>query len=104
MRHLQKFHEKYGDKGLVLLGLNSADDKQIALEFLQGTGATYPTILDTSRAAVRVMVLDYRTDTVPTNYIIDREGKIVGGWFDNDEGFQRVLAALKKAGLKIDEP
>jgi thiol-disulfide isomerase/thioredoxin len=104
MRHLQKFHVKYGEKGLVLLGLNSADDKRIALEFLQETGATYPTILDTSRAAVRVRMLDYRTDTVPTNYIIDREGKIIDGWFDNDEGFKRVLAALKKAGLRIDEP
>jgi len=104
MRHLQKFHVKYGEKGLVLLGFNCADDKKIALEFLQGTGATYPAILDTSRTAERVKMLDYRTDAVPTNYIIDREGKIVGGWFDNDEGFQRVLAALKKAGLKIDEP
>ena len=41
---------------------------------------------------------------MPVNYIIDREGKIVGGWYDNDEGFQRVLAALKKAGLRIEEP
>jgi thiol-disulfide isomerase/thioredoxin len=104
MRHLQKFQVKYGEKGLVLLGLNCADDKKIALEFLQETTATYPSILDTSRAAQRVKFFDYRTDTMPTNYIIDREGKIVGGWFENDEGFQRALAALKKAGLKIEEP
>jgi hypothetical protein len=104
MRHLQKFHVKYGEKGLVLLGFNSADDKQIAREFLQEVGAAYPTILDTSRTALRVRFLNYRAGDQPVNYIIDREGKIVGGWCDNDEGFKRALTALKKAGLKIDEP
>ncbi len=104
MRHLQKFHEKYGDKGLVLLGFNCADHKQIALEFLRENGAKFPTILDNSRAAQRISYLDYKAGGVPVNYIIDRAGKIVGGWYDNDEGYQRVLAALKKAGLKIDEP
>ncbi len=104
MRHLQKFHEKYGDKGLVLLGFNCADDKQIALEFLRENGARFPTVLDNSRAAERVSYLDYKAGGVPVNYIIDREGKIVGGWYDNDESYQRVLTALKKAGLKIDEP
>jgi len=103
MRHLQKFHVKYGEKGLALLGFNCADDKKIALEFLQETGATYATILDTSRAAEMVAYRDYRIDGVPVNYIIDREGKIVGGWYDNDEGYKRALTALKKAGLKLEE-
>jgi peroxiredoxin len=104
MRHLQKFHEKYGDKGLVLLGFNSADHKQIALDFFRENGARFPTILDNSRAAQKVSYLDYKASGVPVNYIIDREGKIVGGWYDNDEGYKRVLTALKKAGLKTDEP
>ena len=103
MRHLQKFHEKYAGKGLVLLGFNCADEKQIALEFFRENGAKFPTILDTSRAAERVSWLDYKAEGVPVNYIIDRAGKIVGGWYDNDEGFQRALTALKKAGLKIEE-
>jgi len=103
MRHLQKFHEKYGDKGLVLLGFNCADDKKIALEFFRENGARFPTILDSSRAAQRVSYLGYKAGGVPVNYIIDREGKIVGGWYDNDEGYKRVRAALQKAGLKIEE-
>jgi peroxiredoxin len=104
MRHLQEFHVKYGGKGLVLLGFNCADDKKIAREFLQENGATFPMILDTSRAAQTMAYRDYGAGGVPVNYVIDRQGKIVGGWYDNDEGYQRVRTALKEAGLKIDDP
>ena len=48
MRHLQKLHEKYSGKNLVILGFNCSDDKKIALEFLGENGATFPTILDSS--------------------------------------------------------
>jgi peroxiredoxin len=39
----------------------------------------------------------------PLNYIIDRQGKIVDAWYGYEEGHTRALAALKKAGLKIEE-
>jgi hypothetical protein len=41
---------------------------------------------------------------VPLNYIIDAQGKVVDTWYGYQEGHPRALAALKKAGLKIDEP
>jgi thiol-disulfide isomerase/thioredoxin len=104
MRHLQKLHEKYSGKNLVILGFNCSDDKKIALEFLGENGATFPTILDSSDAAVRVSHSDYKASGVPLNYIIDKEGKVVDAWYGYQEGHPRALAALKKAGLKIDEP
>ena len=48
-------------------------DKQIALEFMQENGATFPTILDSSDAAEKVHE-NYRASGVPLNYLIDREG------------------------------
>ncbi len=103
MRHLQKLHEKYNGKDLVILGLNSSDDKKIALEFLSENSATFPTILDSSDAAVKVSWRDYKGSGVPLNYIIDKEGKVVEAWYGYEEGHSRALAALKKAGLKIEE-
>jgi peroxiredoxin len=103
MRHLQKLHEKYKGKGLVILGLNSSDDKKIAMEFLHENAATFPTILDSSDAASRVGHEGYKCTGVPLNYIIDPQGKVVDAWYGYEEGHARALAALEKAGLKIDE-
>ena len=103
MRHLQGLHEKFNGKGLVILGFNCADDKKIALEFLRENGATFPTILDSSDAAIKVQFSDYRGSGVPLNYIIDRQGKVVDTWYGYEEGHPRALTALKKAGLKVDQ-
>ena len=103
MRHLQQLHEKYSGKGLVILGFNCADEKKIALEFLRENGATFPTILDSSEAATRVGFGDYRMSGVPLNYILDAQHKVVDTWYGYEEGHPRALAALKKAGLKLDE-
>ena len=103
MRHLQKLHEKYSGRELVILGFNCSDDKKIAREFLGENGATFPTILDSSEAAVKVSWSDYKGSGVPLNYIIDKEGKVVDTWYGYEEGHQQALAALKKAGLKVEE-
>jgi len=68
MRHLQKLHEKYRGKGLVILGFNCSDDKKIAVEFLRDSKATFPTILDSSDAASKVQFRDYKATGVPLNF------------------------------------
>ena len=102
MCHLQGLHEKYKDKGLVILGFNCSDDKQIALEFLKENSATFPNILDSSDVAVRVSFDDYKGSGVPLNYIIDREGKVVDAWYGYEKGHKRAIAALEKLGLKLE--
>ncbi len=103
MRHLQEQYLNYREKGLVVLGINCSDDKTIALEFLKENSATFPNILDTSQAAIKTSLEDYQTlggmSAVPLSYIIDREGKIVAGWYgEHDEG--KVHEVLEKLGLK----
>jgi peroxiredoxin len=100
---LQDFHAKYGNQGLVVLGMNEVDDRDIALEFVNEHGATFPIILDSSEAAQKVSWEDYRTTGVPVNYIIDREGKIVDAWYGHNKSYKREKAALKLAGLEIEE-
>ncbi len=97
----QQLHQDYRRKGLVILGFNCADDRRIARAFLRENSVTFPCVLDSSEAAVRVIRLDYgnRTKTVPLNFIIDPQGKVVDGWFGQEQDPERVLAAFGKAGL-----
>jgi len=102
MRHLQEHYERYKDKGMVILGFNCADDKQIALDFMRDNSATFPTILDSSDAAVKIGFNSYKMIGVPLNYIVDKEGKIVDAWYGYEEGHERALKALEKAGLELE--
>jgi peroxiredoxin len=102
MCHLQTLHEELNDKGLTILGFNPSDDKAIAMEFLGENKATFPTIIDSSNAAVMTTFRDYRSSGVPLNYIIDKEGKVVDAWYGYEKGHPRAKAALIKAGLSIE--
>ena len=88
---------------MVILGFNCADDKEIALEFMRENSATFPNIIDSSTAARRIQFDGYKGNGVPLNYIIDGEGKIVDTWYGYEKGHQRALAALEKAGVKLDQ-
>jgi peroxiredoxin len=103
MRHLQELFVKYRDKGLVILGFNSADDKKIALDFMAENKATFPTILDASDAAQKVQFQGYRGSGVPLNYIVGRDGKIVDAWYGYERGHRRAKAALQKTGGDLAE-
>jgi hypothetical protein len=87
---------------MVILGFNCSDDKKIALEFMKENSATFPNILDSSGEAIKVGFQGYRMSGVPLNYIIDDNGKVVDAWYGYEEGHKRAIAALEKAGLKLE--
>jgi hypothetical protein len=103
MCHLQDLYAKYKDKGLVILGFNCADDKKIALDMMRENGATFPSVLDSSDAAVKSQFQDYRATGVPLNYIIDRNGKIVDAWYGGGTEHPKAMAAFKKLGGELGE-
>lgn len=98
---LQKLHLRYRDKGLVILGFNSADEKDIALDFIRETGTTFPMVLDSSEAAQKTSWDDYHCSGVPVNYIIGRDGKVVDAWMGYGEGDKQPMTALKKTGGEL---
>ena len=82
----------------MVLGVNNADDRKIALEYLKANQVTFPNILDTSDAARRA-IAQYETlagmSAVPMTYVIDREGKVVAAWYDFDKSeAEKVLRKL----------
>lgn len=104
MCHLQKLYEKYKDQGLVILGFNCIDNKGITKSLLRENGVTFPNIREVSRIAWKVLDKGYKADGgVPVSYIIGRDGKVVDAWYGYEKGHPRALAAMKKAGLNVEE-
>ena len=99
----QQLYQEYRDKGPVFLGFNCSDDKRVARAFLRENDVTFPSVLDSSEAAARLIHTDYgnKSGLLPLNYILDPQGRVVDGWFGQDQDPDRVLAALKKAGLEL---
>jgi hypothetical protein len=58
-------------------------------------------VIDTSEAAHKAVFTDYQTlpgmSGVPLYYVIDRDGKVVDGFYDLDA--ERGRAALRTAGV-----
>ncbi len=99
MVHLQELHEQYKDKGLVILGFNCSDKKQLAEALLKKKGVTFPCILDCSDAATRVAFRAYGLSGVPLNYVIDEKGTVVDAWYGFRSNDPRLRQALGKLGL-----
>ncbi len=93
---LQKFHEQYGDK-IVLLGINWGEDTEEVKRFLKRYGATYPTLMDEKG---KFFVL-YQLTGLPTSFWIDEQGIIRGVWLGAMkaetmvEGFRKTTRALE---------
>ena len=103
MCHLQKLYETYQHQGLVILGF-TFEERNLAKLLLRENKVTFPNIRDGSRVAFKVLDKKYKGGSgVPLHYIIDRQGKVVEAWYGTQEGHPRALAALKRAGLEIED-
>jgi peroxiredoxin len=84
----------------VVLGVNTADARDIALDYLKANKVTFPNVLDSSEAANRA-ITQYETLTgmsaMPMTYLIDRQGKVVEAWYDYRQG--EAEKALQKLGF-----
>ncbi len=70
MPELQEAARKYGEQGLVVLGVNQGEPEEIVVDYLERLGITFPIVLD---EAVQVSEL-YRVNSLPTTFFIDRDG------------------------------
>jgi cytochrome c biogenesis protein CcmG/thiol:disulfide interchange protein DsbE len=81
MPAIQKVYEQYADQGLVVLGVNATnqDNIQVATQFVEDYGLTFPILLDMDGQVSRLYLLN----ALPTTFFIDGHGNIqevvVGG-------------------------
>ena len=88
---LQSLHEKYGDRGFKLIGIDPIDSLEEGIaEFLEKRGVSYTVVL-----GGKDLAKTYRVSGYPTVYLIDQKGKIifsqVGYGDDAKEKLEKVI-------------
>jgi thiol-disulfide isomerase/thioredoxin len=68
----QQFHDKYRERGLVVIGIHSEQDADTCAAFLKEQGYTFPVALDSGKTAETFAISGW-----PSYFLIDRAGKVV---------------------------
>ena len=89
---LEKLHQKFDDKGLVVLGLNYHEKRKNPKKFMDRLNATYP-IID-----AEIIGLDYGIVNWPTTFIVDKKGIIRDAFFGyhDEETDERIMNMVTK--------
>ncbi len=72
MPELQAAYTAYAPGGLVVLGVNQAEDRAVVQAYLDELGLTFPVVLDAQYEVAE----RYSVNSLPTTFFIDREGVI----------------------------
>jgi peroxiredoxin len=91
---LETLHKKYAANGLVIIGVNVDKDVATARKFLQENNLKLSFVL--ANDAQHKVAESYAPPTMPSSYVIDREGKVR---FVH-EGFRSSDAAKMEAEIK----
>jgi thiol-disulfide isomerase/thioredoxin len=82
---MNQIQEIYGNKGLVVIGVNVDHDRELADEFLQANSAHFKIVYDSNGAIAG----EYDFKDMPTSVLIGRDGKVHAvhnGFYPNREG------------------
>jgi thiol-disulfide isomerase/thioredoxin len=94
---IEKLHQEFHRKGLVVLGVNADEEVEKVNEFLPTAKLTYP-ILPTADSGI---VPNYSVKAFPTVVLIDADGKIV--FYHVGAGGEKALReSLAKLGLESE--
>ncbi len=69
---MQELHQKYADKGLVILAINVDKKKADMEKFLQKHNTTFPIVRD----GANKLVAASRISTMPSSFLLDKDGKV----------------------------
>ncbi len=97
MEGLEAASLRYKNRGVVIIGIDSASDTWgDSREFLRRRGVTYPVGRDVQSAVARA----YRVSALPTTYFIRADGRIQGpavtGGFTGADGAQDLASGIEK--------
>lgn len=91
---MNRMQQKYGEAGLVVIGVNVDSDPAAAREFLQEIPADFRIVYDPEGELAE----RYQLMGMPTSFVIDRDGKIHGSHIgfreSSPENYEREIRAL----------
>lgn len=73
---LMKLHERFKDQGFSIIGIAVDDEMESVVEFAKERDVPYPLLIEGDEP-----IEGYRIPGVPTAYLVDREGIVVGQYF-----------------------
>ncbi len=100
---LERLHQACASQGLVILGYNCSDERELVAAYLKEKSITFANIVDTSDAATKVCFEQYQkpgSSGVPLNYIIDKTGRVAASWYGYQEDDKTAKEVLEKLGIK----
>jgi len=75
MPSIQRLHRKLADQGLVVLAVDVDESHRLVAKFMKDFGLSFPALLDAgSEVSSR-----YGVRGLPTTWLVDRRGRLVGG-------------------------
>ncbi|MCC6415709.1 MAG: redoxin domain-containing protein [Opitutaceae bacterium] len=105
MPHTQEVAAHYKDQGVVVLGSCTSDTRAKFEQWVRKNQATYPDIVwshdKAERGADRASHALYGVRGIPTQYIINAEGRVVDIVVGYMKGEVLLDDALRKAGIKV---
>ncbi len=106
MPHTQEIAAHYKDQGVVVLGSCTSDTRAKFEAWVKANLEKYPDIIwshdQNEKGADRASRKHYGVSGIPTQFIIDRDGKVVDIVVGYMKGEAILDAALAKAGVKVD--
>lgn len=96
MPSMEKLYQRLKDKGLEIIAVNLQEDSSSVRQFVDEYGLSFPVLLDTTGR----IGATYGARSIPTTYIVDREGFVFAGtigtreWDTEDylRFFEKLLA------------
>jgi len=94
---MEKIHQEFHKKGLIVLGIDGDEDADTVNEFLPTAKLSYPILL----TAASGVITSYSVKAFPTVVLIDADGKIV--FYHVGSGVEKALReSLAKLGLESE--
>jgi thiol-disulfide isomerase/thioredoxin/outer membrane lipoprotein-sorting protein len=92
---LEAIQKKFRSAGLRVLTINEGDAPDLITSFMKEKSFSFPVGMNGKGSDV---VKQYGVNAFPTNYLIDRDGKIVARFIGFDEA--AILAEMAKVGIR----
>ena len=93
---MQEIYQQYKDRGFTVFSIETTNRPQLAKEFTDKVGATFPIVLDDAKVSKEL----FSILGTPTNLLIDKKGRIYFTSIGYSAGHEKALAAMVEYLLK----
>ena len=106
MPHLKELHEKFAEKGLVILGVHTQGSKETVAAFVKEQKLSYLVAVDAAGKSADgsdSTIGRYKVDSYPDYYLVDRAGRLRFADLANQELARTVEYLIAEAPPKDEK-